>query len=123
MGYIVKPDPDQDMYVEWSRNLGEPVACGNRAEMLRILHGDPGASDRFDTPERRLARADELGSSSRVPGEGWWGHDEFPYGYKGMLARKDLVRAVELLAAGRDDEVLALLAPFDDDEDNTEEAE
>ena len=120
MGIIIKPERDRDMYVEWSTVVDVPTAYGDRAEMLRILHGDPGAADRSDTPERRLARADELGSSSQV-GEFWWDDDVFVFRQDGMLARKDLVRAVELLAAGRDDEVLALLAPFDDDEDNTEE--
>ena len=121
MGIIIKPERDRDMYVEWPTVVDVPTAHGDRAEMLRILHADPQAR-RHAAPEQRLTQADKVGSSSQV-GEFWWDDDVFVFRQDGMLARRDLVRAVELLAAGRDDEVLALLAPFDDDEDNTEEAE
>jgi hypothetical protein len=64
------------------------------------------------TPSYRLRRADEQGSDARHYG---WDKTEFFYAQTGMLARADLVRAVDLLAEGNKDAVLDLLTPLEDE--------
>lgn len=121
---VIKPDRDRDEYVTWSTFTESPIAYGNRAETIEYLGGDiqPGTCPTCrqhvaqDTvPSARLNRADKWGSSD-MTGFARWAQDEFIYQQRGMLSRHDLVRACALLCDGRDDEVLPLLAPFEDGE-------
>lgn len=121
MAYIiVKPDRDQNLYVIWSTFTDSPVFCGDRAETFAELGGDvrPGRCPTCQswvsgstTPAARMRKADEHGSEARHYG---WDKSEFFYQQAGMLARADLVKAVDLECAGRDDLVLDLLTPFED---------
>lgn len=120
---IIKPFRDKDAYVLWSTSSEVPTAYGTRAEMFEYLGGNLQAGEcptckRYlpanDTPEARLDRTDLNGSSMLAYKFGWWDDDEFLYAQAGMLRREDLAAACELLAQGRDDEVLTLLQPFED---------
>lgn len=123
MGHtLVKPSPDADMYVIWSTVTDCPIFYGDRAETFQELGGyiPPGrpcdtcghwVSER-DTPSSRLRAADAHGSDTRHYG---WDKTEFFYRQAGMLARADLTKAVDLLAAGRDELVLDLLTPYEDE--------
>lgn len=69
--YIVKPVAERDFYVEYSTIVDNWVSCGDRETMLF-----------FRIEEKRLARADALGSSS------WEGFDSFASrSPEGMLFR------------------------------------
>jgi hypothetical protein len=121
MGYIiVKPDRDEDLYVIWSTFTDSPVFYGDRTETFAELGGDVRLGRwltwwswvaESTTPAARLRKADEHGSDARRYG---WDKSEFFYQQAGMLARADLVKAVDLECAGRDDLVLELLTPFED---------
>lgn len=123
MGYaIIKTAPDRDQYVLYSSSSDTPVFLGTRAEVITELGGD--VADRCPTCRqgsprdnvlRRLARADECGSSTHLVGQ--WDDAEIQYGQQGMMRREDLARVVELLADDREAEVLAMLTPFEDVEE------
>lgn len=121
---IIKPDPGEDLYVLWDSEWDEPWAYGTRAEIRIHLGTDVQVGpcphcrkwvSEHETPAARLNRADDKGSSSLGGRFGWWDDTEFTFRQHGLLARADLVRAVDLLCAGNDEQVDALLSPFDDD--------
>lgn len=125
MGHIViKPDRNQDFYVNWSTVVEAPLDWGDRAEMLDVLsdewrreHGSHIPMAGISAPHPRLLRADVNGSSSFL-GEFDWSEEQVIYMQRGWLARKDLPRACELLEAGRADKVLGLLTPFEEAQDD-----
>jgi hypothetical protein len=111
---VIKPDRDGDEYVLWDFEWDRPTACGTRAEMAQHLTELAGLwpVDAESLPEARLARADANGSSMIPYQWGWWDDAEFIYEQRGHLARRHLVRAVELLSEEREAEVWDLLVPF-----------
>lgn len=115
---VIKPEQDRDEYVYWSTETEAPVGYGGRAQMLKIMAGDTSydyhGTDAGNPPAVRLERADSEGSSA-MDGYtfGHWQYGEFIYQQRGMLLRRDLYRAAQLLAEGRDAEVWNLLAPLD----------
>ncbi|MCW6008697.1 hypothetical protein K1W54_29745 [Micromonospora sp. CPCC 205371] len=121
MGHIlIKPVPDRDEYVYWSTVVEAPIAFGSRVEMLAEFaeewkrdHGDIPPQG-WRSPEARLARADEYGSSA-VDGFFRWDETTLIFEQRGLLARKDLYRAAELLHEEREAEVWDLLTPFEDE--------
>lgn len=60
---ILKPDPDQDLYVVWIDSVDGPAAWGTRAECEAEL-ADPCYGEHAATPDR-FERADRTGSSRR----------------------------------------------------------
>lgn len=121
MGHIlIKPVPDRDEYVYWSTVVEAPIAFGDREEMLEELNDEwrrqygSIAPQGDSAPLARLHRADTLGSSAaREYGYGHWDDESFIFEQRGLLARKDLYRAAELLYRERDAEVWDLLTPFE----------
>lgn len=59
----MKPDPNEDFYVEWSTNIDEPIAYGDKAEFQEY---DPKVytDDRFE-------RADKYGTTSYLGSMGF----------------------------------------------------
>ena len=88
--YIVKADPEADLYVMWSTIVDCPVSWGNRADFS-------------DEDPARLERADRTGTSS-YDGFYNWADDEFYVRELGtthndyMLPRKNLKAFIECLA-------------------------
>jgi hypothetical protein len=54
--FLMKPDPNEDFYVEWSTVTGDPIAYGDRKEFQEY---DP---ERYK--DARFDRADETGTSA-----------------------------------------------------------
>lgn len=116
---VIKTSPDEDRYVVWSTVTESPHAYGSRAEMADLLRagirgGDPG--DRRN-PEPVLARVDEHGSSD-FAGCWGWDDDEFVYKRAGWLRRQDLWAAAQLQCDRRERDLLDLLQPLEDDEED-----
>jgi hypothetical protein len=113
--YLMKCEPDRDLYVEWSTVVDNLTWVGSRAEALRL----------GQTDEERVARTDRTGTSTlwRVEGypqEGSWDdptilvcnterRDEGVYSY--WLNRSDLTAFAEALAVDDVARAEALLAP------------
>lgn len=121
---IIKPDADHDFYVIWSDGTESPIAFGTRAQLLEHLsasdqvHRCPAGGHPLSEcarPYALLNRADAFGSTaSHGYRLGHWPDRALVYRQHGLLRREDLAAACELLAQGRDDEVLTLLRPFED---------
>jgi hypothetical protein len=113
---VVKPDRDVDFYVGWSSVTESPHWWGTRSEAAEYIHEDArqrGGVD--DPPEKRLARADEHGTSAYDRRDGGWDDDGFIYEQRGWLPRRSLAAACALLGAGREAAVWDLLEPFEDE--------
>lgn len=88
--YIVKADPDTDLYVEWSTIVDSPIAWGPASH---FSNEDP----------KRLERADRTGSSSMI-GEYTWDDEDIHVRELGtthnmyFLPRKDLKAFLECLS-------------------------
>jgi hypothetical protein len=67
--YIIKESPAADFYVAWDHGADGPAYGGSRAEMVEFLYEEsdlkPDRHPAGKTPEDRLARADETGTSAR----------------------------------------------------------
>ena len=124
MGIIVKADRDRDLYMEWSSTVESPTAIGTRAEMLDYLtHHQGFLGGPADSPEERLARADENGSSTTpdplAPGytgplDGNWDDSGFIVEQCGWLPRARLAEFLDAMQVDKQ-QAFALLDPFDDD--------
>lgn len=113
--YIIKPEPDEDLYVLWSDVVEAPVIIGTRAEVTRVLQswGRPAEAerDRFD-------RADRHGSSAMWPKTdrpiyGWDDAAGFIAEQRGVLRRGDLTVYARLRLAN-DPAAFELLQPFEE---------
>lgn len=119
---VIKPERDRDLYVYWSTVVEAPVAWGDRAWMLQHLSDDhhrrhPGQKpDLLNDPAGRLDRADIHGTSAAggYAFFGRWDYDGFMYEQRGILPRRLLTRACELLGDDREAEVWDLLEPIDE---------
>lgn len=56
--YLIKPDPNEDFYVELSTVVGSPIAYGDKAE-FQEYDAETYTDDRFE-------RADKRGTSSYI---------------------------------------------------------
>lgn len=118
---VIKPERDGDLYVIWSTIVEAPTAWGTRTEVRGYLAEDweerfPGrAPDSLDDFDARLDRADANGTSALGGFSffGRWDDDGFVYEQRGILPRRHLARAVELLEADREPEVWDLMEPFE----------
>lgn len=118
---IIKPDQDRDLYVAWSTVVEAPVAWGSRAETLTWLAErwqrdfPDQAHNRITDPEQRLRRVDATGTSAAGGFSHFGAWDAgLVYEQRGVLPRRHLARACELIGAGRESEVWDLLEPFED---------
>lgn len=105
--YVVKADPDKDVYVGWSTIVDGPTWVGDREYAVKEMEIDL----------ERLERADRYGTSSHDRFYGW---DEATFicvydmpDFR-SLPRANLVAFAEALIAGRTDEAVALTEPIDD---------
>lgn len=125
MPLIVKPEPDRDLYVEWSMVIDAPVDSFSRAALVGHLietvrrHIGPEFEPYTDLHRYVadvVARIDRTGSSSLRPGMGQWEDTGFVVRNmdpEGWLPRDRLTAFIVRLAANEphDD----LLEPFEDD--------
>ncbi|QAY70005.1 hypothetical protein [Xylanimonas protaetiae] len=104
--YIIKADPDTDLFVEWSTVVEAPTRWGTRAQL---------EAAGFDAD--RLDRAATKGSSCRGDIADWyvWG-EGFIYQQQGWLPRARLAALVERLGSDEHANVTDLLDPFGDGE-------
>ncbi len=111
---VIKPDRDVDFYVGWSSIVEAPVWWGPTAEVREYILQDVrrGISD---SPEVRLARADEHGTSSHDPRDGGWDDEGFIYEQRGFLRRDRIAQVCRLLEQQNLDAVWDLLEPFEDE--------
>ncbi|MDA3644374.1 hypothetical protein LZ318_30820 [Saccharopolyspora indica] len=127
-GHIIKAARNLDLYAEW-RGIadGPPSVIGTREEMLRHLNTYRDLTDQASgSPEQRLARADEVGSSAQRaawddgddPLTGWWGDPGFVVAQRGWLPRARLPEFLEACRASSGttnlEQAYSLLEPFDD---------
>lgn len=114
---VLKPERDRGLYVCWSTGVEAPVAWGDRALMLDHLNREhPADGDPLNDPAGPLDRADQFGTSA-TGGFGFfgrWDDDGLVYEQRGILPRRHLFRACELLSADREADVWDLLEPFED---------
>jgi hypothetical protein len=120
--FVMKVARDRDLYVGWSTVVENLVWAGTRAEALAVLARDipvgyepkPGNS-----PEDRLQRADETGTSAcwydTDPQDGAWDDPVQIVEQRGLLRRADLARYVDLYTAGDAEGAFALLKVFEDE--------
>lgn len=100
---VLKADRDRDLYVEWSVTTDAATFVGARAEMLEHLRYSAHAAT-GDTPEERLQRADETGTSATsVSGDepfGGWDDRHLTVHGLGLLPRERLAAYVFALGEG-----------------------
>src|SRR5664279_2648683 len=66
--FIVKAEPDTDLYVYWSTIVEAPTFVGTRAELTdHLLRHDHTGPTTLDAVAERFARADARGSSGIPP--------------------------------------------------------
>lgn len=107
--YILKVNPDEDLYVCWSTVVDAPTFWGTKQDFYNhdYLIGDV-TDDRFE-------RADKRGTSA-FDGDGEWG-DKLMYMQYGMLDRKDLKAFLESYDDKTGMHSLDLIQPFEDYEE------
>lgn len=118
--YVLKVARESDQYVYWSTVVEAPTAWGTRADVLAMLRDESDPWLRHDAPhhpDQRMARADQFGTSCNDLGDGLrfydWDEDTLIYQQLGTLRRSDLWELCSRL--DREESVLDLLAPFEDD--------
>ncbi len=119
--YVLKPERGRDLYVGWSSIVDNATWIGPRDYALKMLGRD--VPDGYDpkpgnSPEDRLARADENGTSALWPETGGyyggWDDRALKVEQRGMLPRGDLARFVEALDVCNEEAAYALVQPFED---------
>lgn len=132
--YILKASPDHEWYAAWSTYTGCIIyTFPTREEVLEYISEPSHLADGsimtqpllgIFTPEARLARADEYGSSSLHRWYGWdnkymlFNHD-IPERVKGsvwFLPRARLLDYCKLRHMGADEEALELFELFEDND-------
>lgn len=122
--YIIKPDKELDLYVEWSTTVDNPTCVASRAEMAAYLV--EGQKHTSAQAEARLERADRSGSSMLDPtGCDWDDEGLIPLTHKGQRwLRRGRLGAYCLLVAVDDPEGAYLLTePFEDQAADSAEAQ
>jgi hypothetical protein len=115
--YIIKPERDRDFYVYWSTVVEAPVAFGDREYILSYLRAEL-ERDSATSPQGRLRRADETGSSALWPSPSdpayGWDDNELIYQQQGTLRRDRLPELCKRLTGDDHADVSDLLTPFED---------
>lgn len=127
--YVIKAARDRDLYAIWSTVVDHVTFVSTRAEVLAILvqedccqnphhHPDP-----LHTPESRMQRADETGTSALWRVEGHpvvysWDDESLivqilGVGYR-TLPRAYLAAYLTFVASSNHDDACALTVPLDD---------
>lgn len=116
--YIVKVNPDEDLYVEWSTVVDGPIVWGTRDEITEYLIDSSEKKREYATPEvaDRMRRADEYGSSA-LQGDFQWGDDFIMYQQKGWMPRKRLLAFLYSYDETTQSFNEGLLEPFEDDDE------
>lgn len=89
---IIKPDPDQAIYIGWSDDTG-PCLIGTETELADSLVDYAGGNPHAGDPNR-FQHADRYGTSSRL---GYYGWDDEAFlvfdeaGEAGVIARDRLI--------------------------------
>jgi hypothetical protein len=117
--FILKPEPDKDLYVWWSTITEVPMAVGTRAELAVQMSrsGEDSSPERFD-------RADQRGTSSVDGLDGW--ADGATTGsviveQRGFVQLKDLPEVFRCMEAGESYDHVVI--PFDDDTEDVHDPE
>lgn len=113
-GIIIKASRDEDFYVGWSRIASGPLFWGTREEMAIMCFeetatvadtkSEPRSAEVRGDIEKRLARADEHGSSDMI-GNGRWTDEVLIYedrNHNGLVPRarlKEFVKSMEVEGA------------------------
>lgn len=114
--YMLRPEPDWDLYIEWSTIVDAPVGHGTRAEW--VAEGIAPA---------RLDRADRTGTSAYRPLDiGAWDDEELmvaePLGRQRLLPRDHLVDYTVALYRRAVTEAYGMTRPIEDDDGYPPEA-
>lgn len=109
--FIIRPEPDRDLYVEWWTVVDAPVGHGTRAEWK--AEGIAPA---------HLDRADRTGTSAYPPlDDGAWDDEALmvaePLGGQRLLPRDHLVAYTLALYAGRVAAAYGMTRPADDEQE------
>jgi hypothetical protein len=112
---IIKMDPDEDLYLEWSSVVEAPTFVGTRVEMATYLN-EPRRGEFWYTEEQveaLLQRADEHGSSAYRPFGCTWGSPGEMYQQQGFLPRARMGEFACRLLNDQDAEPDGLLEPLE----------
>lgn len=122
--FVMKVAKDRDQYVGWSTVVETMVWVGDREEAARILARDiPRGYDPKpgNSPEDRLRRADETGTSSfwypEDPQDGAWEDSGQIVEQRGFLPRDRFPAFVDAYTSDNPDSAYDLLDPFDDEDE------
>ena len=113
--FILKCDPDIDMYLEWSTVVDAPTAVGTRAQFETLL-STPRHGWFFDKEEeikKRLDRTDIAGTSTLNDGD--WKDKGFIYKGQAWIPRKNLLAYAYMLLKDENAEPVGLLEPLEED--------
>lgn len=120
--FVMKVAPDRDQYVGWSTVVESIVWIGNRQEAARILARDiPAGYDPKpgNSPEDRLRRADESGTSALYPDygpyDGAWDDPIQIVEQRGVLERASFPAFVDAWQSDNPESAYELLRPFEDE--------
>lgn len=119
--FIVKAEPDTDLYVLWSTVVDAPTFTGTRAEVTQHLAWQDGNRSAQQI-EQRFARADAHGSSGIPPfNYGTWdgdpGDGDLMYQQQGFIRRHNFPEYAARLRITGDPDPGHLLDPFEDDDE------
>lgn len=120
--YLIKQDPESDLFVLWSTIVHNPTWWGTRQEIMTMPFTELGfrfGQTCMNQLTKALERCENSGSSLMDGGEGYGENLFTPLG---SLRRELLNAFCKLIDAGKEAEAQGLLIPHDS-EDNTEESE
>lgn len=120
--YVIKCNPDEDLYVYWSEITESPYCWGDRETIKEYLIRNSHYymdDDVLKDVEERIARADENGTSAFAYKEayGWEDDGILIFMQKGFLRRhqlKDFIYSYNFETGDFDE---SMLEPFEDDEE------
>jgi hypothetical protein len=121
--YIVKPDPDVDLYVRWSTIVDNVTALGTRAQFDHGYKKDLLNGIDSDWKPERFERADQTGTSAFDGDYGWNDRWIMVHNlsvredrHSGMLSRENFLKYCTLIYEGKQLEAENLVEPFEDED-------
>lgn len=109
--YIVKINPEDDLYTYWSTIVDAPLFLGTRAELTDYLLREARDAGVETAADERFERADRTGTSS-VDGFYDWGEKDFIVEQRGVVLRADIPELVRCIQAR--EPYPHILRPFED---------